>query len=336
VSVIIDALRRARRRSEESSAVPTRLSVAPRGDVPSGLGLTPTPVTPRSGRGAWLLVGVVVAISIAGWLAFGRSRAIDSARSSAPTSPQRPPGGPSVPPGATTRATPAPGTEADAAGEVLPTAPESQRELSAATNRPVVPRRETHFSSAVRLHNSGKLDEAATEYLAAIAENDRHVEARSNLGLLYRARGQTTQAVEQFRRALAIDARYVKARNHLAVMLIDSGRLMEARDEIAAGFAVDPRNTDLLVNLALVERAEQHADRAIELLLRAIGDRPTHAAAHYNLGLLYDERNAATLAYTHYVEFLTYSGPEYGGTVVDEVRRRAETLAGRIGVANFK
>ena len=144
------------------------------------------------------------------------------------------------------------------------------------------------------------------------------------------------EAVEQFRRALAIDPRYVKARNHLAVMLIESGRLPDARAEITAGLAIDPRNPDLLVNLALIERADGHPDRAIELLLRALGERPTHAAAHYNLGLLYDERRASTLAYSHYVEFLTYAGPEYDGAVIAEVRRRAETLAPQVGAPASK
>jgi tetratricopeptide (TPR) repeat protein len=182
------------------------------------------------------------------------------------------------------------------------------------------------FERAVRYQTAGKLDEAAKDYLAAIAENDRHVEARNNLGLLYRSRGETTLAIEQFRRALAIDPRYVTARNHLAVLLIDAGRVADARRELDAGLSLDPRNVDLLVNLALVEKAERHDERAMELLLRALGDRPGHAAAHYNLAVLYDEQRSFALAYDHYTDFLAYAGPEYGAAVAD-VRRRAQALA---------
>src|SRR6185436_18169629 len=44
----------------------------------------------------------------------------------------------------------------------------------------------------------------------------------------------------------------------------------------------------------------------MELLLRAIGYQPTHAMAHYNVALSYDEQSALTLAYEHYTEFLKY------------------------------
>ena len=335
MSVIFDALRRARRRSEAAAAAPRRASIASRGQVPSGLGLTPVAVAPRSGGTWWVVIAAVAVSGVAAWLAIGRF--VEPPRSASAVSGDNRPAGGSVPP-----VTPPAATRERAAADAAAVADQAARSApplrdpASATGQTIAVRHESHFTSAVHLHQAGKLDEAAKEYLAAIAENDRHLEARNNLGLLYRARGQTTDAVEQFRRALAIDPRYIKARNHLAVLLIDAGRVADARAEISAGLAADPRNADLLVNLALVERADRRPDRAIELLLRVIGDRPTHAAAHYNLGLLYDERSAATLAYTHYVEFLTYAGPEYTGAVVDEVRRRAETLAGQVGAPSSK
>jgi tetratricopeptide (TPR) repeat protein len=75
-----------------------------------------------------------------------------------------------------------------------------------------------------------------------------------------------------------------------------------------------------------VEKGERHDERAMELLLRAVGDRPAHAAAHYNLALLYDERRSFALAYDHYTDFLAYAGPEYGAAIAD-VRRRLQALA---------
>jgi len=113
--------------------------------------------------------------------------------------------------------------------------------------------------------------------------------------------------------------------------VLDAGRLTEARQELTAGLAVDPREVDLLVNLALVEKADGHPDRALELLLRAVGDRPTHPAAHYNLALLYDERGALPLAYDHYTAFLTYAGAEYR-TVVPDVRRRVQAIAPLVSI----
>jgi hypothetical protein len=71
----------------------------------------------------------------------------------------------------------------------------------------------------------------------------------------------------------------------------------------------------------------------MELLLRAVGDRPAHAAAHYNLALLYDERRSFALAYDHYTDFLAYAGPEYRAAIPD-VRKRVQALATLLDTTN--
>jgi tetratricopeptide (TPR) repeat protein len=189
-----------------------------------------------------------------------------------------------------------------------------------------------HFELAVRYHNLGKYDEALTHYLAVLAADQFNVEARNNLGLLYHRRGQTAEAVDQFRQAIAINPQYVRARSNLAVVLMESGRLPEARAELRAAMTIEPRNADLIVNLALVEKAEQHPDQAIELLVRAIGMQPTHGMAHYNVGVLYEERSALALAYDHYTVFLKYAGPERSD-LLSEVQRRLLMIKPRLAIA---
>jgi Flp pilus assembly protein TadD len=129
------------------------------------------------------------------------------------------------------------------------------------------------------------------------------------------------EAVEQFRRAIGVNPRYVTARSNVAVALTSAGRLAEARAELRAALALEPRSADLLVNMALVERADRRPEQAIELLLRAVGAEPAHAAAHYNLAVLYEERESFTLAYDHYGAFLTYAGPEHRDRLGDVQRR---------------
>jgi tetratricopeptide (TPR) repeat protein len=170
----------------------------------------------------------------------------------------------------------------------------------------------TQFDLAVRAYNLGDYDAALKQYRAVLAADRFNVEAHNNLGLLYHRRGSPKEAIEQFRLAIAINAEYVKARNNLAVVLMEAGRLAEARAELRAAMAVEPRSADLIVNLALVENADRHREEAIELLVRAIGYQPTHAMAHYNAAVLYDEKNAFALAYDHYTLFLKYASPEQG------------------------
>jgi tetratricopeptide (TPR) repeat protein len=129
------------------------------------------------------------------------------------------------------------------------------------------------------------------------------------------------EAIVAFRRAIQIDPGYITARSNAAVALTSAGRLAEARAELRAALDVEPRNVDLLVNMALVDKAERRPDQAIELLLRAIGNQPRHAAAHYNLGVLYEEQASLALAYDHYGAFLSYAGPEHGALLTDVQRR---------------
>jgi tetratricopeptide (TPR) repeat protein len=189
-----------------------------------------------------------------------------------------------------------------------------------------------HFELAVRYHNLGNYDEARRHYLAVLAVDEFNVEARNNLGLLYHKRGLTTDAIDQFHRAIAINPQYLKARSNLGVVLMDAGRLAEARAELRAALTIEPRNVDLLVNQALVEKADQHRDQAIELLVRAIGYQPTHGVAHYNVAVLYEEQSALALAYDHYTEFLKYAGPEHG-ELLSDVQRRLLILRPRLARA---
>jgi tetratricopeptide (TPR) repeat protein len=91
---------------------------------------------------------------------------------------------------------------------------------------------------------------------------------------------------------------------------------------------MDARNVDVLVNMALVEKTDRLPQQAQELLLRAVGIQPTHAVAHYNLGLLYEEAGNRGQAADEYGEFLKYAGPEHGALLSD-VRDKIDALMPR-------
>jgi Flp pilus assembly protein TadD len=184
----------------------------------------------------------------------------------------------------------------------------------------------SHFALAVRYHRLGDFEQALTSYTAALQAEEFNVEARNNLGLLYHERGLADEAIEQFRRAILINPQYLRARSNLAVVLLEHGRLAEARAELRAALAIDARNVDLLVNMALVDKADRRPEQARETLIRALGLQASHAAAHYNLGVLYDEAGELARAQDHYNEFLKYAGPEYGTRLAD-VRRRIDVMA---------
>ena len=313
MSVILDALRRSRKGATRSGVA---IDPGVRPHVPAGLGLGAfsAPVSgSRSARPRLLGIGLLLVIGLGAWSAIRVSQSLLTNSAAPAQSISSSPAARNTPP-APTAATP--NQLPNEAPNQTPT-PQSSPPTVVLRSAPGVEKtapgpEANQFDLAVRYYNLGDYDAALKQYRAVLAADQFNVAAHNNLGLLYHRRGSPKEAIEQFRRAIAINAEYVKARNNLAVVLMEAGRLAEARAELRAAMTVEPRNPEVIVNLALVENADRHREEAIELLVRAIGYQPTHAMAHYNLAVLYDEKNAFALAYDHYTQFLKYASPEQG------------------------
>jgi Tfp pilus assembly protein PilF len=308
MSVILDALRRSRKGATRSGPA---TDPGARPHVPAGLGLGAfsAPVSgSRSARPRLLGIGLLLVIGLGAWAAIRVSQSLITnfatpaqSISSSPAARNAPPAPNHVPNEAPVQ-TPKP--QSSPPTVVLRSAPGAEKRAPGPEAN--------QFDLAVRYYNLGDYPAALKHYRAVLAADRFNVEAHNNLGLLYHRRGSPKEAIEQFRQAIAINAEYVKARNNLAVVLMEAGRLAEARAELRAAMAVEPRSADVIVNLALVENADRHRDDAIALLAGAIAYQPTHAMAHYNVAVLYDEKNAFALAYDHYTQFLKYASPEQG------------------------
>jgi Flp pilus assembly protein TadD len=335
VSVILDALRRRRRGPSTRSAL----------NVPAGLGLTASPPKgSRNGHQRLKVIGAGAVVVLATlWVvmramtgnganpALTPAPAIASQLDPASTRVSPDPEPTTAPTGTSTTAETEP-----APSRPRPATPRAQLAAQAVESRTPDPEPRTpnpdsvdHFALALRYQNLGDFVRAHEHYLDALSENEFNVEAHNNLGLLYHGRGMTDNAVDQFRRAIAINAGYIKARSNLAVVLTSAGRLAEARAELRAALALAPRDVDLLVNMALVEKADHHPEQAIELLVRAVGTAPEHAAAHYNLAVAYEQRDSLALALDHYNAFLRYAGPEHRSSLTD-VQQRIRILEPRL------
>jgi Flp pilus assembly protein TadD len=332
VSVILDALRR--RRREPTTESPTR-------GVPAGLGLTSavSEVSRQRDRRFALMAITALIVLLGVWfgLRLNPSSAVtplEPAQSAQPPVVSHPNQVPTAPaPQASLAPTPSP---APGVPNPAPKTPNPESRVPRPESRIPLPESRIpstepvdHFALAVRYQNLGNFEQAREHYLTVIARNAFNAEARNNLGLLYHGRGMTREAIDQFDSAIEINSRYVKARSNLAVVLTGAGRLAEARSELRAALDIEPHNSDLLVNMALVEKADQHAEQAIEILLHAIAVSPVHAAAHYNLAVLYDERGSLALAFDHYNAFLKHAGPERGELLM-EVQRRLRAIEPRL------
>ncbi len=109
------------------------------------------------------------------------------------------------------------------------------------------------FADAVRLHQSGRLDDAEQGYRAILELAPAHTPSLCNLGVLHTRRGDTDEAIRCYRVALAFR----------------------------------PGFTDALYNLGNLHRKRGDSAEAIAQYRACLSADPNHASAHYNLGTTY-------------------------------------------------
>jgi tetratricopeptide (TPR) repeat protein len=104
-------------------------------------------------------------------------------------------------------------------------------------------------------------------------------DAHSNLGNLFRWRGQTSESEISLRHALKLNPRLVDARVNLGLTLAFLGRTREAKAQLEKAMKTAPRNGDALYGLALVAKMEGRFDDADSCYKRALEVNPKMTAA---------------------------------------------------------
>ena len=82
-------------------------------------------------------------------------------------------------------------------------------------------------------------------------------------------------------------------------------------------------------NCAARRRGAMCSSRARTAIVLPIAASPVHAAAHYNLAVLYDERGSLALSLDHYNVFLRQAGPERAALLA-EVQQRVRAIEPRL------
>jgi len=133
------------------------------------------------------------------------------------------------------------------------------------------------YNLALVLQNTGRLDEAAEHYRAALADDERSADAHNNLGSILYSRHQDREAKEHFARAVELNPDDALARMNLAMVCL---RLGDDPGAIEASQQALQRNPNLLnchYFMAMALRGQRRWDEAIEqwhkLLAAAPGDR---------------------------------------------------------------
>jgi tetratricopeptide (TPR) repeat protein len=131
---------------------------------------------------------------------------------------------------------------------------------------------------------SGRLEEAAAEFRAALGTKGGDLEARQNLGNTFTRMGRLDEAIAQYRAALAIDPGFDKAHNGLGDALLQSGRVTEAIAQFEEALRINPGFAGAEENYGDALFREGHPDMAIGRYRRALALDPGSFQAHSNLG----------------------------------------------------
>ncbi|EMP39158.1 hypothetical protein UY3_03528 [Chelonia mydas] len=174
-----------------------------------------------------------------------------------------------------------------------------------------------------------RLDRSAHFSTLAIKQNPLLAEAYSNLGNVYKERGQLQEAIEHYRHALRLKPDFIDGYINLAAALVaagdmegavqayvsalqynpdlycvrsDLGNLLKAlgRLEEAKAVTLDPNFLDAYINLGNVLKEARIFDRAVAAYLRALSLSPNHAVVHGNLACVYYEQGLIDLAIDTY------------------------------------
>lgn len=147
------------------------------------------------------------------------------------------------------------------------------------------------YNAAVKLHLSGKLDEAVSEYRAALAANPELSQAHCNLGLIFNQQHDYAKAISEFNKALAIDPKDAITYNGLGAAYRAQKDLDGAVKNWSTAVTIDPKLATAHYNLGTVYEIQKNFDKATEAYEEAIKNDFRLGEAHYRLGLILMKKN---------------------------------------------
>jgi tetratricopeptide (TPR) repeat protein len=130
---------------------------------------------------------------------------------------------------------------------------------------------EALLTEALRLHQAGRLGEAAALYRRVLAAEPRHAPALHFLGMVALAQGQPAIASSLIAQGIAAGGERPAAYEALGKALEAEGRVAEAVVALHRAVAMAPERSDAWYLLGLAEAREGHGEAAIQALRQAGG-----------------------------------------------------------------
>ncbi len=143
-----------------------------------------------------------------------------------------------------------------------------------------------HYNLGALEQERGKLEQALTDYRAALRIEPESATARNSLAAVLMSKDQLPEAIEQLRAILKTDPSYANARYNLARSLAESGDLDEAAAEYVRFLQVQPDDAQAEAALGTIYYKKHDFSNAIACFRKAAANGPADADIETNLGTL--------------------------------------------------
>ncbi|XP_045769212.1 UDP-N-acetylglucosamine--peptide N-acetylglucosaminyltransferase 110 kDa subunit [Maniola jurtina] len=145
-----------------------------------------------------------------------------------------------------------------------------------------------------------RLDKSAHFSTLAIKQNPLLAEAYSNLGNVYKERGQLQEALENYRHAVRLKPDFIDGYINLAAALVAAGDMEQAVQAYVTALQYNPDLYCVRSDLGNLLKALGRLDEAKACYLKAIETRPDFAVAWSNLGCVFNAQSEIWLAIHHF------------------------------------
>lgn len=145
-----------------------------------------------------------------------------------------------------------------------------------------------------------RLDKSAYFSHLAIKQNPLLAEAYSNLGNVYKERGQLQEALDNYRHAVRLKPDFIDGYINLAAALVAAGDMEQAVQAYVTALQYNPDLYCVRSDLGNLLKALGRLDEAKACYLKAIETQPNFAVAWSNLGCVFNAQGEIWLAIHHF------------------------------------
>ncbi len=141
------------------------------------------------------------------------------------------------------------------------------------------------LDTAVKHHQSGRLEDAEKLYWEVLNLNPAQADALNLLGVIAHHGGDIDKALSFFEKAIDADSALPNIHYNKANALRDAGKTQEAYLSYNNALSHDPQHKDSLLNVALMLQNNDQPRKALGFLSKLIAYFPLDSKAHINMSL---------------------------------------------------